>query len=149
MNSTRHNPADELRRAIAEGRISEASLQVITSIESERLETFLDEAHRSEAGLSTLTPILSGDESVRLSVLAGQLIQGMEIADDDRLRGILEGLTIEFKLTPQNIALLTHTNVEDVEACLTDPGAVSPEVKFPLAVRISYLNLAIANARRQ
>ena len=70
------------------------------------------------------------------------------IADDDRLRGILEGLTIQFKLTPQNIALLTHTNVGDVEACLADPGTVSPEVKFPLAVRASYLNLAIANARR-
>lgn len=149
MTSTMHNPADELRRAIAEGRISQAALQVITSIDRERLAMFLDEAHRSEAGLSTRTPILSGDESVRLSVLAGQLIQGMEIDDDDRLRGILEGLTIQFTLTTQNIALLTHTSVGDVEACLTDPGAVSPEVKFPLAVRASYLNLAIANARRQ
>ena len=148
MTSTMHNPADELRRAIAEGRISEAALQVITSVDTERLAAFLDEAHRSEVGLSTRTPILSGDESVRLSVVAGPLNKGMEIADDDRLRGILEGLTIQFKLTPQNIALLTHTNVGDVEACLADPRTVSPEVKFPLAVRASYLNLAIANARR-
>lgn len=148
MNSTMHNPAAELRRAIAEGRISESALQAITSIDRERLTTFIDEAHRSEAGLLTRAPILSGDEGSRLSGLTAALVHGLEIADDDRLRGILEGLTIEFELTVENIALLTSTNEEDVEACLTDPGSVSPEVKYPLGLRASYLNLAIANARR-
>lgn len=148
MNSTTHNPVDELRRVIAEGRISEPALQAITSIDGARLATFLDEAHRSEPGLSTATPILSGDESVRLSGLTAALVHGLEIADDDRLRGILEGLAIQFELTVQNIALLTRTPAEDVEACLIDPGSVPPEVKYPLGLRASYLNMAIANARR-
>jgi hypothetical protein len=145
MDGTGHNPADELRRIIAEGRISEEALRAITGIAGERLADFLD---RSVAGLSAKAPVLSGDETTRLSVLGSQLVQGLEIDDDERLRGILEGLTIEFKLTPQNIALLTATNLEDVETCLRDPGTVPSERKYSLGLRVSYLNLAIANARR-
>lgn len=147
MNGTPHNTADELRRAVAEGRVSLDALRAITAIEGERLTAFLDESNRYEGGLSASEPLLSSDESIRLSGLAAQFIQGMEIDDDERLKAILEGLTIEFALTPHNIALLTSASMEDIEACLVDPRTVSRERKYPLGIRASYLSLAIANAR--
>ncbi|GAA4151781.1 HTH domain-containing protein [Leifsonia shinshuensis] len=147
MGGTSFNTVAELRRIVAQGRVSETALEAITGIAGERLGAVLAESNRYEVGMSAAAFPLSSDESTRLSVLAAQLIQGMEIGDDERLKAILEGLTIEFKLTTLNLALLTGTNLDDIEACLVDPAAVAPERKYPLAVRASYLSLAIANAR--
>ena len=147
MGGTTFNSVAELRRIVAEGRVSEVALETITGIDAERLGAVLEESNRDEVGMSAAELPLSSDESIRLSVLGSQLIQGMEIGDDERLKAILEGLTIEFKLTTLNLALLTGTSLDDIEACLADPAAVAPERKYPLALRVSYLSLAIANAR--
>ncbi|MEN2739122.1 HTH domain-containing protein [Microbacterium sp. X-17] len=147
MGGTTFNTVAELRRIVAEGRVSQTALEAITGIAGERLGAVLEESNRDEVGMSAAVFPLSSDESIRLSGLAAQLTQGMEIGDDERLKAILEGLTIEFALTTHNIALLTATNLDDIEACLVDPAAVAPERKYRLAVRASYLSLAIANAR--
>lgn len=145
MTSQSFATAGELRHAITEGRISDHALQTITGIPPERLQPFLAEGE--SAGLASKPPALADDEGARLSVLASQIIQGLEIDDDERLQAILEGLTIQFHLTLENIARLTRASIADLEAALRDPGSVPPERKYPIALRVSYLNLAIANAR--
>ncbi len=145
MTTQGFNTADELRRVIAEGHISEFALEAITGIPREKLQTFLDETKPGTSGLTTTTQALSGDEGARLSILASQIIQGLEIDDDERLKAILEGLTIQFRLTLENIALLTRASLDDLEIALRDPGAVPAETKYALGLRLSYLNLAIAN----
>jgi hypothetical protein len=147
MTSEAYNTVDELRRIIAEGHISEDALQSITGIEPEKLRSFLDEAKPGAAGLTREPQALSNDESTRLSTLAAQLTEGLRIGDDERLRAIFESLTIECRLTVQNIAQLAGLDVDDLESTLRDPRTVPIEKKYALAIRGSYLINAVNQAR--
>lgn len=146
MTSQTFNTSDELRRVIAEGRISEDALQAITSIHPDKLRAFLDEPLPGATGLTRTPQELSGDERARLSVLASQITQGLEINDDERLQAILEGLTAQFRLTVVNIALLADVELEDVETALRDPGSLSAETKYRLALKTLYVGNAINQA---
>jgi hypothetical protein len=144
-----YNSADELRRIIAEGRISEDALQAITGIQPEKLRSFLNEAMSGTTGLTTEPQALSNDESARLSILAAHLTEGLRIGDDERLKAIFESLTIECRLTPRNIAQLTGLDVDDLESALRDPRTVPLEKKYELAIKGSYLINAVNGARGQ
>ena len=147
MTSEAHNTVDELRRIIAEGRITEEALQSITGIQPERLRFFLDEAKPGMTGLSREPEALSNDESARLSILTAHLTEGLRIGDDERLRAIYESLTGECRLTLQNIAQLTGLVVDDLESALRDPRTIPIEKKYALAIRGSYLINAVDQAR--
>lgn len=149
MTSETYNTADELRRIVAEGRISEDALQAITGIQPEMLRSFLDEAKPGMTGLTTQPQALSSDESARLSILAAHLTEGLRIGDDARLKAIFESLTIECRLTLRNIARLTGLDVEDLEGALHDPRTVPIEKKYELAIKGSYLINAVNRARGQ
>lgn len=56
MTSETYNPADEPRRIIAEGCVSEAALQAITGMQLEKLRTFFSEAKPGMTGLSAGPP---------------------------------------------------------------------------------------------
>lgn len=145
--SEMHNPADELRRIIAEGHISEDALQVITNMPPEKLRYFLNEAKSGMTALATESQALSNDESARLSILVAHLTEGLRVGDDDRLRAIFETLIIECRLTPRNIAQLTGLDVDDVESALRDPRIVPIERRYELAIKGSYLINAVNRAR--
>ena len=149
MTSEIFNPADELRRIIAEGRISEDALQAITGMPPEKLRSFLIEATPGMTGLTTELQALSNDESARLSILAAHLTEGLRIGDDERLKAIFESLTIECRLTPREIAQLTGLDVDDLEGALRDPRTVPIEKKYELAIKGSYLINAVKRARGQ
>lgn len=141
------NPAEDLRRIMAEGRITEESLEAITGIRPEGIRSFVGDGTRAVSGLVTAPPTLSNEEISRLSVLVAQLTEGLPIGDDERLKAIYESLTIECRLTPQNIAQLTGLNRDDVDAALLDPRTIPVETKYELASRGSYLINAISQAR--
>lgn len=147
MTSQAINIVDELRRIIAEGLISEEALQTITGISGEALASFLS-SPSGEAGLSTSPSAYSEDESARLCGLVGQLTAGLQIDDDVRLEAIIETLTVQHRLTLQNIALLTQIELDDVESFLSAPSSVPPEKKYALGLRALYLINAVANAAR-
>jgi len=147
MASHTHNSAVELNRILAGGRISEEALQVMTGIPIDRLRAALAAAALAPAALMSTSTTLSGEETTRLSILAGQLTDGMTIDDDDRLKAILESLTVECRLTPANLALLTGIDVDDLELALNDPHALSADKKYTLAIRSSYLINAVNQAR--
>jgi hypothetical protein len=149
MTSETHNTAEELRRIIAEGRISEDALQAITGIRPEKLRSFLNEAKPGMTGLTTEPQVLSNGESMMLSILAAHLIEGLQIGDDERLKAIFESLSIECRLTLQNIAQLTGLDADDLQSALRDPRAVPIEKKYELAIRGSYLIGAVNRARGQ
>lgn len=147
--TTTANPADQLRSVIAAGGISEDALHAMTGIASETLALFLSPGAAETPGLSTNPPVLAGNDSVRVSLLAALLADGMQIDTDERLKGILESLTIECRLTPGNIARLTGVGVEDVELALNDPHAVPLDKRYALAIKSSFLITAVNQARRQ
>lgn len=149
MTSEMHNPVDELRRIIAEGSVSEDSLQAITGIQPEKLRSFLNDAKPGMSRFTAEPQALSNNESARLSILTAHLTEGLRIGDDERLKGIFETLTIECRLTPQNIAQLTGLGVGDLESVLRDPRTVPIERKYELAIRGSYLINAVNRARGQ
>jgi hypothetical protein len=136
------NVGDELGQLIAQGRISQQALTAITGIAPESLATYLN----TGPGLSTAATGLSQDEIARASALTVQLTEGAAIDDDERLHAIVETLAAQFDLSHENIALLTRTRLEDLQAFLSDPTAAPAEFKFKLAVRAYYLFHAVLNA---
>ena len=137
---------NELRRIVAEGRISEESLQAITGISGDTIASLLDTAQEREPGLSAPPAAFSPDEVGRLSALVGQLTNGLQIDDDVRLTAIIQTLTVQFRMTHQHIASLTGVDLYDLESVLNDPNAAQAETKYALAIRASYLLNAIGNA---
>lgn len=146
-----YDASAELRRIVEEGRISEEALQAITGIQVGRIRSFL---RGVEQGMRRVTagaapPPLSSDETARLALLTAQLTDGLPIDDDDdeRLRAVFESLTIECRLTLQNLSALTGLAVDDIEGVLRDPRTLPPATKYELASRGGYLINAFNRAR--
>ncbi|RFA07141.1 hypothetical protein B7R21_16610 [Subtercola boreus] len=146
MTSETFNTGDILRRVIADGRLSPEAFESITGIPRDALTPFLAVTPTGTPGMATPPAILTSDQTLRLSSLVAQLTAGFEIDDDERVRGILETLTVQFRLTSDNISHLTQIHAADIELFIADPATVSPEVRYRLAVRASYLLNAIGNA---
>lgn len=140
------NVENELRRIVAEGRISEESLQAITGIPGDAIALLVGSTHEREPGLSAPPSTFSPDEIGRLSALVGQLTEGLQIDDDVRLMAIIQTLTVQFRMTRQHIALLIGIDLNELEIVLNDPNTAQAERKYELAVRASYLMNAIGNA---
>jgi len=147
MNPETFNPSEELNRAIAEGRISLDALEAITGVHPEELRSFIDEVEPGMTGLATEPQVISGDESARLSLLAAHLTEGMRIGDDERLKAIFESLTVECRLTIENIARLTGLDVDDLGNAVRDPTTVPIDKKYELAIKGSYLINVVNRAR--
>ena len=147
MTSESFNVSDELRGLIDRDAISPDALQVITGIRSDSLLSFLGE--NVGTGLTSEPQSLSGDEGVRLSVLAAQLAEGMQTGNDERLKAMFESLTTECHLSSSNLTQLTGATVEDIESVLRDPRTVSIEKRYELAIKGAYLVNAINQARRR
>ncbi len=137
MTTEALDPAACLRRLIAEGGITEDGLQAITGIGPDALRSFIN--YGTEGGPTVAQQAFSPEENMRLSILAAQLADGLAIPDDERLRGILETLTIECHLTSNNIAQLTGLDAGDLEGVLTDACSIPAQTKFEIATRTSYL----------
>lgn len=141
------SPAYQLRRLIDRGYVSEVSLTAITGVQPDALSAFL----QSDASTMTLLPssesVLSSDEEMRLSVLAAQLSEGLQVADDDRLKGVLESLIASCGLTVENVAHLVEVDVAVVQAVLSDVTSVPCEAKYALSGKVSYLINAFNQAR--
>ncbi len=103
------------------------------------MRALLTDAPLLSAGLSTKSATLAAEENGRLSILTAQLADGVQIGDDERLKGSLESLTIECHLTLENIAGLTGFDVHDLELALQDLQAVPADTKYALAIKSSYL----------
>lgn len=147
MSSRSIDVLSELNRLIEEGALSERSIETLTGIRGTDLHTLLVEEREGARPIGADAPALTSDENVRLSMLAAQLTDGLTVADDDRLKSILESLTSQAHLTVENIAQLTGLRVEDLEQVLDDPQVVSEAKKYAIAIRCSYLVNAANVAR--
>lgn len=146
MSVKAFNVVQELRRIVAEGRISKESLQAITGIPGDAIASLLDATKGIQPGLSAPPSAFSPDETGRLSALVGQLTEGLQIDDDVRLAAIIQTLSVQFRMTYQHIALLTGIDPDDLESVVNNPNTVQAERKYELAIRTSYLLNAIGNA---
>lgn len=147
MTAQGHDVAADVRRLIAEGRISERALQVVMQIAPEKIAAFLADDSAGATGLVTEEPALSPEESTRVSILTAQLAYGFEIDDDERLRATLEALTAECGFTLQHLSRLTGLAIDDLTTALDNPGALQSETRYRIALRASYLINAANQAR--
>ncbi|AJW78310.1 hypothetical protein DZF92_10330 [Clavibacter michiganensis subsp. insidiosus] len=129
----------ELRRLVAEGRISIGSLSTVTGISNALLLRLTSASAGEEPGITSSAKLLTAEEMARVSQLVARLTAGLNIDDDIRLRSIIETLTHTLQLTPTNIASLTGIDVADVAASLHDPQQVAADTRYALAIRASYL----------
>ena len=136
----------ELRRVVAEGRITIGSLSAATGISSTLLLRLTSESVDDGSGITARAGLLTSEETVRVTGLVARLTAGSGIDDDIRLRSILETLTCTLELTPTNIAGLTGIDVAAVDAALHDPRDVAMDTRYALAVRASYLLHAMGDA---
>jgi hypothetical protein len=141
-------PADHrLQQLIA--KLREESRSFVELWESAQLSTPVDTGRRKviahplvgEIQVDCDTLVVSGSD-IRIMVYSAE----PEIGDYERLRAIIETLSAQFELSHENIALLTRTSVEDIQAFLADPATAPWEFKFHLAVRAYYLFHAVLNA---
>ena len=139
--------AGELQRLVERGLVTEEGLVAMTGIPGESIRTFLHSPASAQPGMTAGPQVLSLDEGARLGLLAAQLTEGLAIGDDERLRGILESLTIECRLSVENLARLTGVAVGGVEAALRDPATLPFETRYALMGRGSYLVNAVNTAR--
>ena len=147
MTEQGQDVAADLRRLIAEGCISEGALQAVTRITQEMIAAFLaDDSAGAERPVAE-EPTLSPQEMTRVSILGAQLAYGFEIDDDERLRAILETLTVECGFTLPHISRLTRVALDDLTTALDDPGALESEGRYRIALRASYLINAVNQAR--
>lgn len=142
-----YNVADRLRGLVGQGAVTVDALHRMTGIPIHTLTAFLDDTPPGAPGLSARAPAFTGDEGLRISILAGYLTEVATITDDERLRAVYESLTIEAGLTPQNLARLIGIDVADVDGALRDPRSVPAQTKYALATKGLYLINAINQAR--
>lgn len=136
----------ELRRVVAEGRITIGSLSAATGISSTLLLRLTSESVDDGSGITARAGLLTSEETVRVTGLVARLTAGAGVDDDIRLRSILETLTCTLELTPTNIAALTGIDVAAVDSALHDPRDVAMDTRYALAVRASYLLHAMGDA---
>lgn len=149
MTAQGQDVAADVRRLIAEGRISERVLQVVTQIRPEDIGAFLADDSAGGTGLAAEEPTLSPGATMRVSIFAAQLAYGFEIDDDERLRAILDALTVECGFTLDHISRLTGLAVDDLATALENPGALEGETRYRVALRASYLINAANQARER
>ncbi len=141
--------ATDLRRLIAEDRISEEALSAILRIEPGKLAALLVDDTPPRGGMVLDEPRLSPEEATRVSRFTAQLTYGLDIDDDERLQGILESLAVECRLSLDNIAGLTGLDVHDLRVARREPRNLPSDTKYAVALRTSYLVNAVNQARRE
>lgn len=145
MTTHGHIPSDDLKATIATGGLSVEALQAITHVPAEKMTRFLAEEWSNSPGASA--PLPTDEEFRRISMLSAFLSTGLRIDDNERLRGILESLTVECHLTLDNIARLVDVDVNHVERALVDPSSVPLDARYRLAMRTSYIITAVNQVR--
>lgn len=133
----------ELRALIEHRSVALEAIAQMTGISESTLSAYLAGPGTEHQGLTALGTGLTPDESQRLAVFAAMLAATGSVPDDDRVRGMLEGLTQVSGLTVANIASLTGIAESDLDAFSEDPTGVSDDVKYAIATRTSYLVNAV------
>jgi len=146
MSVESFDPRGVLRRLLAEGAVSVDALTAITGIPAEALGRFVTDPRDGGMSRAPDPTGLGPDATERLSDLVARLSVGMAVGDDERLRAILETLTISLRVPTTSIAELTGIAVGDIESALRDPRQVDAETRYALAVRASYLLHAAGDA---
>ncbi len=149
MTSETQNIVEQLQGLIDVGRVSLEAISLMTGIEIESLQAFVDsDGSRAQVELvQAETPLLPGDAG-RLATLIAQLTEGLQIDDDERVQGILETLVAACGLTSSNAAKLLQVDEGLLDRALIDIGSVPVETRYALGVRGSYLIGAVNQARR-
>ncbi|WP_412148584.1 HTH domain-containing protein [Curtobacterium flaccumfaciens] len=146
MSTEAYDVDQGLRHLVKSGRMSTESLSAITGIATTTLQGHL--AGDNEPGMTAPTSALTGSQGTQLAMLAVLLTDGLNEDDDVRLRALVESLTLQYKLTHENIALLIDADAADIAAIADDAAQVDAGKKYRLGVRLSYLLTAIGNAER-
>jgi hypothetical protein len=140
-----YSTGSELKALLDQGAISIDSMMTISGLDREALE-YVISTDRGPSGLVSGHSAISAEDSARLSALVAKLRQGLAIADDDRVAGIIQTLTGQFHLTYRQLGLLVGIPSEELKNMTRVNSEVSTALKYSAGLRLSYLLLAIAVA---
>lgn len=138
--------AQQLRSLIETGGVTIDAIASIVDVEPEVVE-------RLRVGDSTSAFVAPGqrsldpDQAARLAGLVAQLSDGMQIDDEQRIVGMLDAIESQFGMTTSSIAALISVPVDTLASMRAEPRSVPESDRLAIAVRVSYLMIAISNAR--
>ncbi|MBK1810704.1 hypothetical protein JHL18_08645 [Clostridium sp. YIM B02505] len=75
------------------------------------------------------------------SHVISMLYDGIDtISEDSRVKAIIDGLTMNYAMSYESIALYSSLSLNDVESFMTDTNSISFEKKYKLAVATLFLH---------
>lgn len=132
-NTESFSVVEQVQLMVREGKLSDRSsralLRAAQGPDSADLEdpAFLHGQPSAHSGI-----LLAAAATAKLHV-------GLSVDDDARLKALIEGLDAQWGVEATNLSALTGCDVDDIRQAAVDPGKLSSEVKYRLAVRVSYI----------
>ncbi|MBQ2801531.1 MAG: hypothetical protein IJF03_09085 [Lachnospiraceae bacterium] len=133
---------ERLNFLIGKGLLSIGVLEAATGFERGMLEEFLNGEKEAELNKCDLE---NGRRRLRLLSMTDLLIEGMEISEDDRVRGNVELLVQEYGMNYQMIAGYTNMEEQEILGFMSGKKELPCEKKYKLAVKVFSLMYVVKN----
>lgn len=121
---------------IGKGLLSIGVLEAATGFERGMLEEFLNGEKEAELNKCDLE---NGRRRLQLLSMTDLLIEGMEIPEDDRVRGLIDVLVQEYGMNYQMIAGYSDMEEREILEFMSGEKELSCEKKYKLAVKVCSL----------
>lgn len=122
-----NNVVEQIQLMARSGKLSErASEYLLRATMGGSISTDLEDPRERSSNLAAAAAV-------------AKLHLGLKIDDDVRLKSLIESLDAQWGVDVSNLSALTGCDLADIKRASSDPGQLPPEVKYRLAVRISYI----------
>lgn len=133
---------ERLNFLMGKGLLSIGVLEAATGFERGMLEEFLNGEKEAELNKCDLE---NGRRRLRLLSMTDLLIEGMEISEDDRVRGLIDVLVQEYGMNYQMIAGYASMEEQEILGFMSGEKELPCEKKYKLAVKVCSLIFVVRN----
>lgn len=124
---------EQIQLMVRDGKLSDRSARLILKAAEGRS----DADSEGSIFLRDQSSLQSG--SLLAAAATAKLHIGMSVDDDTRLQALIVALDAQWGVEAANLSALTECDVDDIRQAAIDPGKLPSEVKYRLAVRVSYV----------
>jgi hypothetical protein len=133
---------DRLNFLIGKGLLSIGVLEAATGFGRGMLEEFLNGEKEAELNKRDLE---NGRRRLQLLSITDSLIEGMEIPEDDRVKGLIDVLVQEYGMNYQMIAGNAGMEEQEILEFMSGEKELPCEKKYKLAVKVCSLIFVVRN----